>query len=168
MATMVQRLAVGLAALAAFGAQAQELKLKTGGWQTTYKMQGQMQRLPESIEKMPPEQRAKMEAAMQRAMAPKERVHKTCLTKDDLAQMARDPDGDGQCKYSNVKRSASLYEADMTCPEGRKGHIRVEAQSSERVSGTVTQSLSGASGQGQHRMEFSGRWASASCKGYDD
>lgn len=158
--------ALALAACSALPARAQTLNLKTGGWQSSYKVEGQMQRLPESIEKMPPAQRAQMEAAMRDIQ--KGRTYKVCLTKQDLADMARDPDGDETCKHSNVKRSASVYEADMSCPEGRSGHVRLEALSSEKVAGVMTQKMSGRSGQGQLRMEFSARWASASCKGYDD
>lgn len=152
-------------ALATLCAQAQTLNLRTGGWESTYKVEGQVQRLPESVEKMPPAQRAAMEAAMRDVR--KGRSYKTCLTKQDLAAMARDPD-DETCKYSNVKRSASVYEADMSCSEGRSGHMKLEALSSEKVAGVMTQKLSGQSGQGQLRMEFSSRWASASCKGYED
>lgn len=153
-------------ALATMCTQAQTLNLKTGGWESTYKVEGQMQRLPESVEKMPPAQRAKMEAALRDIK--KGRSFKVCLTKQDLAAMARDPDGDEACKYSNVKRSGSVYEADMTCSEGRSGHMRLEALSSEKIAGVMTQKLTGQSGQGQLRMEFSSRWASASCKGYED
>lgn len=158
--------ALALAAGSVLPLYAQTLNLKTGGWESSYKVEGQMQRLPAEVEKMPPAQRAAMEAALRDLR--KGNTYKVCLTKQDLADMARDPDGDATCKHSNVKRSASVYEADMTCPEGRSGHVRIEALSSEKIAGVVTQKMSGRSGQGQMRAEFSARWASASCKGYDD
>lgn len=154
--------------LAPWTAQAQAIAVKTGGWDMTYKTQTDMPGLPPELEKMAPAQRAKMEAALRESWKPRSHAAKTCLTKADLAQMAKGPDDEGGCKYSNVKVSSSRWEGDVTCGGGRTGRAVLDAPSPDRVNGTVIMRIPTSKGDGKSTMELSGRWASASCKGFDD
>jgi len=147
---------------------AQAIAAKTGGWEMTYKTQTDMPGLPPELESMPAAQRAKMEAALRESWKPRTHNAKTCLTKADLAEMAKGPDDSGDCKYSNVKVSSTRWEADMACGGGRTGRAVLNAPSSDRVTGTVIMRIPTSKGDGKSTMELSGRWASASCKGYDD
>jgi Protein of unknown function (DUF3617) len=147
---------------------ADALQLKLGGWNTTYKTQSSMPGLPPGFESMPAEQRAKMEAALRKAWQPRTHQSKTCLTKADLAQMVKDPDGDGKCKYSKVTRSPERYEADMVCDEGRSGHVLFEAPALDKVIGKIVMHMPTSKGEGTTTIDITGQWAQASCKGHDD
>jgi hypothetical protein len=147
---------------------AQALAVKTGGWEMTYKTQSDMPGMPPEVEKMAPAQRTKTEAALREAWKPRTATAKTCLTKTDLAEMAKGQDDSGDCKYSNVKVTGTRWEADMACGNGRTGRTVLNASSSDRVSGTVIMRIPTSKGDGKSTMEISGRWASASCKGYED
>jgi hypothetical protein len=147
---------------------AQAIAVKTGGWEMTYKMQADMPGLPPELEKMAPAQRTKMEAALRESWKPRTHNAKTCLTKADLAEMAKGPDDSESCKYSNLKISSTRWEGDMTCAGGRTGRAVLNAPSPDRVNGTVTMRIPTSKGEGKSTMELSGRWASASCKGYED
>ena len=157
-----------LALLASAAGVHAQTSLKLGGWDATYKTQVDGASLPASVEKMPPAQRAKMEAVLREAWKPRTRVHKTCLTKADLQEMAKGPDSDDECKYNKLRKSANGWEADMKCSDGRTGHAVFEATSAERYSGHIVQQLPAGKGRGTLNVDISARWASASCKGYDD
>ena len=123
--------------------------------------------LPPELANMPPEQRARMQAALRKAWQPRTHQSKTCLTQADLAQMVKGSGDDDQCKYSQVKRSAERYEAEMTCDGGRSGHVLFEAPASDRVVGKIVMRVPTSKGQGTVTIDIDGRWASASCKGHD-
>jgi len=170
-AVRIAAVRIALAAAFAAGAaaaSAQALQMRIGGWEMVYQVQGSGGGLPPGAGKLTPQQRAKLEAAMNAGARPRTSTAKVCLTKQDLEQLARDPEGDGRCTYSNVQRSASRWEGDMRCDEGRTGHALFEAHGGDRVSGSVTQQIPTDTGKRVVQMEVSGRWASASCKGYED
>ncbi len=161
--------AAALGALVTNAAPAADaLQLKLGGWNTTFKTQSSMPGLPPGFENMPADKRAKMEAALQKAWQPRTHQAKTCLTKADLAQMAKGPDGDGKCKYSKVKSSPGHYEAEMVCEAGRSGHVLFEAPTPDKVVGKIVMHMPTSKGEGTTTIDIAGQWASASCKGHDD
>lgn len=153
-------------------APAQSMNVKAGGWETTYTTRADLPGMPLEMEKMmerlTPAQRAKSEAQFRESWN-QTSMAKTCLTKSDLAEMAKGPDDDNSsCKRANVKVSSTRWEADMNCEHGRSGHAVFNAPSSNKVSGNIVMRMPTSKGDGKTTIEISARWASASCKGYDD
>jgi hypothetical protein len=143
------------------------LQLKTGVWDVTYivKMEGSM--IPKSaLEKMPPERRAAVEAAMKkRAAAPaKPRATKSCVTAEDLRKGAFDADPDSNCKKTLVSQTSTHQELKFVCTEDgetRTGRMTIDAPSSDRMQGNVEIVTS----NGKVSTQLTGVWAGPTCTG---
>ena len=149
--TMKLSLAITLlAASTAWAADPVPLDIKTGEWEytVTTQMKGgaqaaakQMPQIPpETLAKLPPDQRAKVEAAMKQAGAmasgqPTTNTSKNCVKKEDLAKL--NPGGDDKtCKVTVVNSSRSKLDLKMDCDSnGTKSTSTgsVEAPSSESL-----------------------------------
>jgi hypothetical protein len=149
------------------------LDVKLGLWEISYSTDIQGSLIPPSVlEKMPPAQRAKMQAEMQKRAAtqPKNHVHKSCVTAEDIkkgAFRASDDKENPQCKTTVTAQSQTLQEATVACTgeESRTSHMRVEMQGRDHVEGRVENVVEGG---GKVMVRFSGRWVSESCAGSDD
>lgn len=145
------------------------LNVKTGQWEVTYttKMEGSM--IPKSVlDGMPPERRAKMEAAMkQRASGPPHaRSMKSCITDKDLQKGAFDADPDANCKKTLVSQTATHQEVKFVCTEDgetRTGHMTVDATSNDRMQGNIEI----VTADGKVNMQLSGKWVGATCADED-
>jgi len=143
------------------------LNVKTGLWEVTYsvKMEGSM--IPKStLDAMPPERRAKMEAAMKQRAAGPPRVHtiKSCITDKDLQKGAFEADPDGGCKKTLVSQNATHQEVTFVCTEDgetRTGHMTVDSKSSSSMQGSVEIVMA----DGKASTQLSGKWLNASCAG---
>ena len=168
----VMRTLVVAAALAAGAlpraAHAQAIQMKTGGWDMSYTRSAEMKGLPPGLENLPPEKRAKVEAALRESGKPKTEAAKVCLTKADLAEMAKGPDRDEDCRYENVKVSGTHWSGDTVCKSGVTGHTDLDAPSPDRVSGKSVMKIPSSKGPSRVDLAIEGRWASASCKGYEE
>src|SRR5581483_6581167 len=113
----------GAAALAAGSAYGASLNVRPGLWETT--TQSQMSGLPpippEELAKMPPQARARMQAAMQGSMAAMSKPHtvKYCLTQDQIdkgfaAEEAKHGQNDS-CQRAVVSSSANAQTVHLTC-----------------------------------------------------
>ena len=156
-------------ALAARAAEQTPLKVKPGLWEMTSdsKSQGAPPIPPEVLERLSPEQRAKIEAAMQQSMAPRHRVEKRCVTQAQIDQgfERMDQMGGAHCTQQVTSSSASLRAGSFTCT-GRaatSGTYRFEAQNPETVAAdwTVTVSNSGKTMQMKNTMRA--RWLGVDC-----
>jgi hypothetical protein len=103
--------------------------------------------------------------------APKVSPIKSCVTKEDLERdQAFQKDED--CSYKISARSPTRFAGAVTCKNDSmqtRGEFEVVAASPETiVMKTSTKGSSAKGGSVDARMEMKGRWASASCKGYDD
>ncbi len=88
---------------------------------------------------------------------------KSCVTKEDL-QLLRAM-GDDDCKYTVKSSSSSRLAGTSVCAGKTRGEFEINAKSTEQVAMTITS----VDGKGVARgVEITGRWASASCKGFDD
>jgi hypothetical protein len=121
-------------------ANAQSMQLKLGAWEMTYKS----------------------------ASTPKPLVDQMCLKQSDLAQLAslpeNDEDEDEDCKLVKPPTvTGTSWAGDKLCPEGRKVHAELVAESPERVKGLLTSSAP--RGGTAVKMALSGRWLKASCTG---
>ncbi len=172
---MTNRFAIGFAVLfcstacsAIWAADYRPLDVKTGQWEST--MTGQTSGMPpipdEVLSRMTPEQRARMQAAMQ-ARGAKTTVNKSCLTKDKLDKPFDLGDQNTKtCTRTLVTSSGSRQEIRIDCNrEGMKstGTVKVEALNSENIKGSMAMAVT----NGEHTMNmnynFSAKWVSPAC-----
>jgi hypothetical protein len=171
---LTKRLSISLAMLACSVASAADfrpLDVKTGEWETT--MTGQTSGMPpipaDVLNRLTPDQRAKMEAAMQaRGMGgPKTSVNKSCLTKDKLDKpFSTGDDSTKACTRTLITSSGSRQEIRIECNrEGMKstGTVKVEALDAHNVKGSMVMAVT----SGEHTMTmnytFTTKWLGAAC-----
>jgi len=137
---------VGAAAESARPADPIKLNIKLGLWEiaTQANITGTPPIPEEALAKMSPEQRARMQAAMQASMAEaaKPRVAKHCVTQEKVAQgfnLDRQHDST-TCQKKLVTNNSSELQLSETCPEENGStsideHIQLSG--SDQVAGTV-------------------------------
>jgi hypothetical protein len=147
------------------------LDVKTGQWEST--LTGQTTGRPpipdEVLNRLTPEQRAKMEAALQArgAGGSKTTVSKSCLTKDKLDKPFNLGDESTKsCTRTLVTSSGSRQEIRIDCNrEAMKstGTVKVEAVDSENVKGSMQMTIT----NGEHTMNmnytFAAKWIGPAC-----
>ena len=156
-------------ALPARAADNTPLAVKPGLWEMASDMQhsGAPPIPPEALAKMSPEQRQKVEQAMQGAMAPQHRVDKHCVTAEDIKngfdrmdQMSR-----GQCSQKATMSSATLHEGTFTCTghANSSGSYRFEAKSPESVVATWNMTMTSGANTMTMKNNMQGKWLAADC-----
>ena len=125
----------------AIAADITPLNVKPGEWETTIVSQGSGAAAaaairPEILAQMPPEQRAKMEAALKQASQPRITVVRRCVKKDDVNKAMALGTTRANCKETLVSSSSTKQEIHVECSE--KGAtststVRVEAQNPETI-----------------------------------
>jgi hypothetical protein len=163
------------AGTAAWAADPVPMDVKTGQWETT--VTSQMSGLPQAAQKMPaippeqlaqlpPEQRARIEAALKQAGAPRTTTSKTCVKKTDLAKLNVNNDQNKNCKTTLVNSSRTRQELHMDCDiNGAKqtGAIVIEALNSESIKFNV-QVAAGNSGPPMNvTINGTSKWLGATC-----
>lgn len=156
-------LAIAAAALIPL-AHAEGFDIKTGAWAVTTSTAMSGMPIPKaSLDRMPPEQRAKMEAMMvARAGKMNSHTSTTCVTKADLDRGQLVKAEDANCTRKLISQTARRYEMEETCTgkEPSKTHGKFEATSAESYTGSIDRTQ----GEGKVHVEMSGRWLSATCK----
>jgi Protein of unknown function (DUF3617) len=158
-----------IAMSAAVSYAAEPLNAKLGLWEINYTTETSGMMIPKAtLDKMPPEQRAKMEAMMkQRAAAsPKTRPHKSCMTKADLQKGSFGDEDDKNCTYKWSAETHTKREGTFQCAgdSRRTGSVNFEVPGGDKVRGEVRV----AGENGKFSMQMSGRWIGTDCKGADD
>jgi uncharacterized protein DUF3617 len=167
-------LALGLALLPA-AALAAPLDVKAGQWEstTTIETRGAP---PVDLSQLPPERRARMEAALkkQQAQGPRKHTHvqKSCVTEEELSRMpfqeleqAMQKEGES-CKRTVITSTSRRWQEKMEC-RGRLAittELSVEALSRESVKGTLTSHVSGGDRSMDTKGTFAARWVGARCE----
>jgi Protein of unknown function (DUF3617) len=165
------RCAIAVAVVTPMYALADSLNVKTGAWEmTTTTLMTGMPVPAEAMANMPPEQRAKIEKAMQaRADKPSTHLTKSCVTKTDLDQdrMLRSDDEE-QCTRKVTSKSATkiVYEQTCAAPHASTSTVMIEAKTSESIVVSMDMVHGGASGK--VHVDIKGRWLGASCAGIED
>ena len=123
------------------------LNVKEGLWEVTvtHSMTGMpaMPAIPpDALAKMPPEQRARVEAAMKQSGmgGPKTDVRKDCITKDKLEKQTAFNDNRGECTRTVVNSTGSKLEIKLHCEDKQTstdGTLLLEALSSDNVKGSM-------------------------------
>ena len=144
------------------------LNVKTGEWESTLTNEttGQLPVPQEMIDKMTPEQRARMEAMMKaRGMqGPRTTVTKHCVKKEDLDK----PFGNDNksCKQTIVTSSATKQEIHMECEMGggkQVGTLKFEAVDSSTVKGSMQMTASNGGRSMNVNSTFSAKWLGPAC-----
>ena len=95
---------------------------------------------------------------------------KTCVTKEEL-ETDQAFQKDESCVQKLSERTAVRYAGTASCKSSAgqsQGTFEIVAKTPETVQMTTVSKGKGPQGNFDMRMEIKGRWASASCKGYDD
>jgi hypothetical protein len=158
-----------LTPLAGWAADPVPMNVKLGLWETTLTNQTDISSLvpPEALAKMPPEQRAKMEAAMQGRGGPRTSTTKRCVTKDTmneaLASASAGNTKQQNCTRTWVSSTSTKQVIHMECTSGTRktsGDIQVEAVDRETTKGSMVMT----SGEGRNmKMEWTSKWLGADC-----
>jgi Protein of unknown function (DUF3617) len=93
---------------------------------------------PDTLAKMPPEQRARVEAMMKGT--PSTDVRKDCVTKEKLEKHSAFSNNRGDCKRTVVSSTGSKLELKIHCEEKQSssdGTFLMEALASDNVKGTM-------------------------------
>jgi len=157
-------------------AATEPLNVKTGLWQvsevsTTSGLPSLPAGMQAQLDKMRPEQRAKMEAAMRGRSggAPRTINYQTCVTKDDLAKAAF-TGPDEKCSWTVVNSSRSDMEARGSACEAGKNEgmktdvtMKIHVVDSENVKGAVQGSATGNGTTVNIDNSYTGKWVSATC-----
>jgi len=156
-------------------AATERLNVKTGLWQVTeISTTSGVPALPADmkarLDKMTPEQRAKMEAAMKGMLGtPRTINYKTCVTKDDLDKGAF-TGPDEKCSWTIVNSSPTDMEVRGTACEAGKNEgmktdvtMKIHAIDSENVKGAVQGSATGNGNTVRIDNTYTGKWLSATC-----
>jgi hypothetical protein len=163
--------AAGMLCTTTWAAATTPLDVKPGQWETTTTSEtaGQLPIPQEMLDKMPPEQRARMEQAM-KARAAKgatTRTRKSCVRKEQLDKIPFSADDDGKsCKPTVETSSRTKQEIHMDCENEagkRTGFFRVEAADPESVKGTVQMTVSNGGRTMNINSNFSAKWLGPVC-----
>lgn len=165
---------LGISGLAAAAWAADGLDVRLGLWEMsiTTAQRGTPQLPDSSLKNMTPEQRAKLQAALQKnaAAGPRTFTTRTCVRAEDLKngslKVGGDEDEESQCRYQVTAQSKTLQEATANCASDppRTSKMRVAATDREHMSGTIDT----VAGTGQASVKFSAKWLNTSCAGADD
>jgi hypothetical protein len=152
----------------ASGPNAPVLNVKLGLWEAT--AISQVSGMPPiDMSNMTPEQRARVEAALEasRKRGGVPHTFRTCLTKEKLGEMPFQDRRGGGCKQTVVTSSPTTYDVKFAC-DGEdtgisNGEWRFEAASPELVKGSGQFTME----RGGHKMEstsnMTAKWVGASC-----
>jgi hypothetical protein len=157
------------AALPVLAADNTPFKVKPGLWEVTSDSEhsGALPIPPEALERLTPDQRAKVEAAMQQSTGPRHRVTKHCMTQADIDKgFARIGEMEGaQCTRTVTASTSTLRAGTFTCTgvENASGTFRFEAKSTEAVVGTFNATVGGSGKAMTIKSDFQSKWLGADC-----
>jgi len=155
----------------AAGAATVTLNVRPGLWEMT--TSGEASGVPpipeELLARLPPERRAKLQAAMAASMARAATPHasKQCITRQSLQHGIKiDGDGERNCRPTVISSTASVMDIRIECKSAKHtalGTIHFQTAGPEAVNGTVNMTI----GNGEHRLAMkrviSGKWLGTDC-----
>jgi hypothetical protein len=168
--------ACGAATLLVHAAQPPQLNVKMGLWEVVIHPQvtGSIPISDEQLQKMSPDQRARIEAAVQAGMAQanQPRLMKECMTAEKLAQgFNAGTESSASCQTTVVVNTRSEMETHRDCATGdgkRSMVMHILAPSSERVTGTVHGDITRGTRTMTVNSTVEGKWLGADCGGIKD
>ena len=159
---LASALLVAAAALP-LSAQKSPLNIKPGLWEMSIQldMAGAM---PPGVDtsKMPPEQKAKIEALMA-AQKNKAHVVKSCVTQEELDKyQINEADNDTSCKTTVTKSSPTLVEITQTCSGSAAGTREARIEAPTPTAMKMVSKVTSGRGAGT-TINMSGKWLGADC-----
>jgi hypothetical protein len=160
----------------AFQVRADDIKpfdAKVGLWETTSttEISGMpaMPQIPEEqLAKMPPEQRARIEAMMKGrgAGGPRTNTSKSCVTRESLEKAMAFGQNEESCTRKVISSSSSKQEIHIECTRGKStmtGDLTIERQDGEHAKGSMVMKSAGSERPIDMKMSFTSKWLSADC-----
>ena len=151
------------------GDAAAPFNMKLGLWEvtTTTSMRGAPPIPADILDKMTPEQRARMEQSMQ-AMggAPRTHTEKTCETKEKLDKDLLFKSKDDNCTRTPVTSTTSTVEMKIHCTskdQTTDGTMRFDAINPENVKGVMDMTSSGGGHEMKVKIDFAAHWLGPVC-----
>lgn len=150
------------------------MDVKLGLWETTSKTEmsgmpkmGSMPQIPEeTLAKMPPAQRAQIEARMKAGPGgPLTNTVKSCITQETLNRGMNFAQRDNSCTYKVISSSATHQQMHSECSRGEMkmaGDITVDRVDAEHVKGEIVMK-SAEGGPINMKMSFDTKWLSPDC-----
>lgn len=152
-------------------AAAATLNLKPGLWEMTWSGQtsGAPPIPPDVLAQMPPERRAKLEAAMaanaNRTSAP--HANKQCITEKSLQRglNVEENKTESSCQRTVVSNTASVMDMRQECSGRQKssGTFHFEAASPETMTGTINMTITDGARTMTVKRVVNGKWLAADC-----
>jgi Protein of unknown function (DUF3617) len=168
--------ASGAVMVLAYAGDTPQLNVKLGLWEivTHPQVSGNLPITDEQLQKLPPEQRAKFEAAMQAAIArgARPRVFKECMTAEKRSRgFNAGTDQSKNCQTTLVTNTPSEFESHRECStdDGKQStsvHFRIAGPN--EVSGTVNSLISHGGKTMTVNGTMQGKWLGADCGGIKD
>jgi hypothetical protein len=154
-------------AVSAHGVQYQPLNVKPGLWEKTFSITrtGALPIPPEMLNRMTPEQRARMEERMKANSAghTSTNTERSCITRDDLEKPLT---FDNQCTWTILESSSTQAKGNVSCEaQGMKmtGNGEFAAPDPEHMKGSVHTTSTGRGQTMNVDAAFTSKWVSASC-----
>jgi hypothetical protein len=161
-------LAVATTALAQQGVKYQPMNVKTGLWETTvtYKMNGNLPVPQSTLERMTPEQRARMQARMNANSTGNGRTetNTSCVTKQDLEKPIDFSKKD--CTWTILESTSTRAKGNVSCQtEGTtiSGNGEFEALDSEHIRGSEHMTSNIGGNKTAIEGTFNSKWLGANC-----
>ena len=148
------------------GQKYQPFNVKTGLWQNTntYTMAGNMPIPAGAMDKLTPEQRARMQEAMKGSMGTKTFTNNHCVTKEDL----QNPFSGKEGTWTILESTGSSAKGKVSCQEQGiqlDGTGEFEAVDAEHMKGSAHLTSTGGGNTMTTDVSFTSKWMGASCKG---
>jgi len=153
-------------ALFSIGGHAASLDLKPGAWEmsiTTITTGNVLS--PATLEKLPAEQRAQLEATMrERSGKPSIQMHKTCVSRKDIDELNLIDAPGENCSRKIITQSSTRVEFEESCGGADPNHKAIGIESKTPESLLLFANIERDNGS-KIRLDVSGRWLDADCKG---
>jgi len=163
-------LAAAISAGSTAVAQGPMLNVKLGLWEVTSTSQtAGMPQMPQiDLSSLPPEARARAEAAMKarEAMQGTPQTQKYCLTKEKLEKdLFQDKEMDASCKRTTIENSATVkaYKIECTGEHKMSGDMRFEATSPAAVKGLIKMNIDAQGHAMTVNSNFMAKWVGDAC-----
>lgn len=151
------------------------LDVKAGLWEATSKTEttglpnmGAMPQIPEeTLAKLPPAQRAQIEARMKAAGGPHTNTQKSCITQEMIDRGLNSfMQNENSCTYKVISSSSSKQELHTECSRGQmkmSGDVTIERLDDKHVKGGINMKSVDGPMPINMKMSFDSKWLSSDC-----
>jgi hypothetical protein len=175
MNTITRRISIALlfAISVSVAGAADKLNVKTGLWEitTVSHISGSPPLPKEVLERMTPQQRAEMAAAIkeQASKGPQTDTDRQCLTQKDLDHPFESADSE-DCTHTIVRTTRTSQEMKLSCTGKHKGSgsLRVNATTPESMNGELDIKIGEGSDVMTIKSQLKGRWLGPDCGDEDE